>query len=116
MLSHMAMPEYSGSFARRFLAFCFSCPSPIANFRHVLTVLSDVMRVFNQLIPDKLAEIGGARTQMRQAINHIFSQVEAIDIVEHRHVKGRGSGALFFKAAHVQIFLVSAPISELMDQ
>lgn len=53
-------------------------PFPVANFRHILTVLSDVLSMFNQLVADKLLSIGGCVTQFGYSINYIKNEMKAV--------------------------------------
>src|SRR6202167_2407270 len=42
--------------------------------------------------------------------------MEAIEIVENRHIKRGGGRTLFFVTAHVKIVMIVAPIGEAMNQ
>ncbi len=42
--------------------------------------------------------------------------MEAVDVVEHAHVEGRGRRALFLVAAHVDVVVVVAPVSEPVNE
>ena len=43
-------------------------------------------------------------------------KLEAVDVVEHAHVEGRGCRALFLVAAHVDVVVVVPPVSEPVNQ
>ena len=43
----------------------------------------------------------------RNPIEHIDDQLEAIDVVAHRHVKRRGRGAFFLIAAHMKVMVIA---------
>jgi hypothetical protein len=52
----------------------------------------------------------------RHAVDDVADQVEAVEVVQHRHVEGRGGGALLLVAAHVQVAVVGAPVGQPVDQ
>ena len=77
-----------GRAAARFAAR-LARPAPVADLRHVLAVLLDVLLVLDQLVADRLLEVRGPRAELRQAVDHVLRQVEAVEIVEHDHVERR---------------------------
>ncbi len=90
-------------------------PFPISNLRQVFAVLVDVFLVLDELVPHHLFQVGTLGTQVRQAINHVFHQVEPIQVVLHSHVKGCRDGALFLIAPDVEI-AVGATVGQPVDQ
>ena len=50
------------------------------------------------------------------AVNDVHYEVEAVQIVQHRHVERRGDGALFLVAANVDVVVVGAAVGEPVDQ
>src|SRR5262245_20792395 len=64
-------------------------PARTHEIRHVVAVLLNVLLVLDQLLLDRLLEIGGAGAQLRQPVDHGLHQMEAVHVVEHHHVEGR---------------------------
>src|SRR5262249_52523442 len=62
-------------------------PLPARDLRHVVAVLADVQLVFDELVAARLLRVRRPRAELRQAIDHIGHQVEAIELVPHRHVE-----------------------------
>ena len=75
----------------------------------------DVIAVLEQFLLQSLFQFEAFFADLRQAVDRIHHQMIAIQIVQHRHIKGRGDRALFLIAAYMNIFMVAAPISEPMD-
>ena len=91
-------------------------PPPVSNFRHVFTVLADVMLMFGELVLKLLLQVSPLGTQLRQAVDYVHHQVEAIQIVKHGHVEGGGDRAFLFVAADVQVLVVGAAVGQPVDQ
>src|SRR5665647_2277637 len=93
-----------------------SFPFPIPNLRHVLAVSVDVLPVLNQLFLELLLQVDTLVAGLRQAVDGVHHEVEAVQIVQHRHVEGRGDGALFLVAADVDVVVVGAAVGQPVDQ
>src|SRR5262245_50008068 len=91
-------------------------PPPTADFGCVLAVCVDIFLVVDQRVADRLFGIGRSRPQLRNAVNHITHQMEAVEIVTHTHVEGGGGCPLFLVPAHMQILMVGAPVGEPVNQ
>src|SRR5215203_2691262 len=91
-------------------------PLPIANFRHVLAVLSDIFFVLNEFFAKRLLGIGAARPQIGDTVNDIAGEMETVEIIENDHVERRSRGAFFFVASYMQVRMVGAPVSKPMNQ
>ena len=89
-------------------------PLPVPDFRQVLAVLVDVMLMLDELVLHLLLQIGSLGTQMRQAINHVLYQVEAVQVVLYPYVEGRSDRALFLVAPDVEI-VVSPAVGQPVD-
>src|SRR3954453_1463942 len=48
-------------------------PLPSRNFRHVIAALRDVLLVIDELVVDRLLEISGPCSKLRQPVNHILA-------------------------------------------
>src|SRR5213593_3794318 len=60
----------------------FLTPSPSEDERVVLASFVDVLAVFEEGVVDGLLGVGGARTELGQAVNHVLHQMEAIHLVQ----------------------------------
>ena len=69
-----------------------------------------------QLVADGLLGVGGARAQLRHAVDDVGDQMKAVEVVQDDHVERRGGRAFFLVAAHVQIVMIGAAIGQAMDQ
>src|ERR1043165_527893 len=61
----------------------FRSPLPAADRRHVVAVLADVLLVLDQLLVEGLLEVGGTSAELRQTLDHVLAEMEAVDVVEH---------------------------------
>ena len=75
----------------------------------------DVLLVLDEFVLHLLLQVGALGAQMRQAIDDILHQVEAIQVVLHPYVKGCCDRALFLVSPHVQI-AVGPAIGQPVDQ
>ena len=62
-----------------------------------------------------LACVVELRCQTLDARDGVERELEAVDIVEHAHVEGRGGGAFFLVAADVKVVMIVAAIGEPVD-
>src|SRR6202011_398189 len=91
-------------------------PCPIADIGWVVSDLAGVLPVPHPLVLHELADVRSLRAQPGHAVDDVYDQVEAIQVVEHHHVEGGRRGALFLVATHVQVVVVGAAIREAVDQ
>jgi len=63
-----------------------------------------------------LAHERGALAEPGHPVDDVHGEVEAVHVVHHDHVEGRGHGALLLVAAHVQVRVGPTPVAEPMDQ
>ena len=54
--------------------------------------------------------------QRRHAVDHVDRQMEAVELVQHRHVERRRGRAFFLVAAHVHVVVIGAPVGQPVDQ
>lgn len=59
----------------------------------------DVLLVLDELVPDRLLDLGGAMTERRHAMNHARDEMKAVEVVHHHHVERGGGWAFLFEAA-----------------
>ncbi len=91
-------------------------PLPIPDFRHILAVLVDVLLVLDKLVLELLLQVDALVAGLRQTVDGVHHEMEAVQIVQHRHVEGRGNGALFLVAADVDVVVVGAAVGQPVDQ
>ena len=96
--------------------FLLRRPLPVADFRHILTVAGDVLLVLDQLVARQLPEVSPFVAQLRNTVDRVHHQMKAIEVIEHRHVKGGGGGAFLFVTTHVKIFMIGAAVSQAMNE
>src|SRR5208337_3881537 len=94
----------------------FPSPGPAGDLGHIVPVSGDVFLVVDELIPDRLLGVGGPRSELRHAIDHVAHKVEAIEIVQDAHVEWCRRGALFLIAAHMDVVVVRAPVRQQVNQ
>src|SRR5260221_8256808 len=58
-------------------------PRPIADFRHILAVSLDVMLVFDEFVLELLLQVDALAARLRQAIDGVDHEMEAVDVVQH---------------------------------
>src|SRR5437868_8011407 len=63
-----------------------------------------------------LPQVGGGGGQAGDAVDDVDDQVVAVDVVEHRHVEGRGRGALLLVPAYMQVVVAVAAVGEAVDE
>ena len=80
-------------------------PFPFGDFGQVKAVLRDILLVLNELILHLLDEVRAAVAELRQVIHRGHDQIEAVEAVEHAHVKGRGDRA-FLDVPRTWMFLL----------
>ena len=56
-------------------------PFPVADLRQVITVLANIILMFDQLIAHRLLDVRDSGSQLRDTINHVYCEVEAVEIV-----------------------------------
>src|SRR4029078_1823953 len=66
---------------RRFLA-----PFPAEDEWMILTAFVDVPALFDEHIAKAVLRVGSARTELRQPVDDIFNEVEAVHVIQDDHV------------------------------
>jgi hypothetical protein len=91
-------------------------PLPIPNLRQVFAELIDILLVLAQLVLELLPQVNALIAGLRQAVDGVHHEVKAVQIVQYRHVEGRGDGALFLVATAVDVAVVSTAVGQPVDQ
>lgn len=81
-------------------------PLPVDDLRQILANFVDVVLMSNQLVVHLLDQISALVAQLRQVLQGILNQVEAVDLVLHAHIERRGDGAFLLVAMDRQVALV----------
>jgi len=63
-----------------------------------------------------LLEVDTLVTRLRQTVDAVHNEMEAVQIVQYRHVEGCGYGTLFLVPSDVDVFVVCAPVGKPVDQ
>jgi len=63
-------------------------PLPVPDLRQVLAVLVDVALVLDQLLFEPLLQAEAGFARLRQPVDRVHHEVEAVQVVQHRHVEG----------------------------
>ena len=79
-------------------------------------MLVDIELVLDELVLELLLEIGPFTASLRQSMDHIHHKMEAIQIVENRHIERRRDRAFFLVAAYMEVLMVRTAIREPVDQ
>ncbi len=90
-------------------------PLPVDDLRQILADFMDVVLMSNQLVVHLLDQISALVAQLRQVLQDILNQVEAVDLVLHAHIERRGDGAFLLVAMDRQV-AVGTLVGQLMDQ
>src|SRR5437762_5018735 len=79
-------------------------------------MFADVVVMFGQLglqeFDDRLYHLA----KLLRPMHGVDSQLEAVHIIQHHHVEGRGSCALLFVAAHMEVVVVMAAVAQAMNE
>src|SRR5436190_22244161 len=95
---------------------CGCAPLPIANLRHVLAVFADVLLVIDELVPNQLLGVSGARAERGHPIYYVCNKVKTVDVVHHRHIEWGGRCSLFLVAADMEVSVIGPPICQPVTQ
>src|SRR5580765_1585185 len=106
----------SASAGRRRLTGAAGVPSPFADLRHVLAVLTDVTLVDHQPVAEELLHVGGTGSKAGHAIDDIAREVKAIQIVQDHHVEWSRRGPFLFIAANVEVRVIRPTIRQPVNQ
>src|SRR4029077_3446152 len=111
--SHGCVPGASPSWrARRWVRV----PTPVAHQRHVLAMAGDVLAMLEQACAHFCLEVIATAGELRQTIDVFLDEVEAIHVVQYRHIEGGRYRAFLLVAAHMQVHVVPAAVGEAMDE
>src|SRR5216683_8298080 len=91
-------------------------PLPIPDFRQVVAMFADVLFVLDELVAQELFEMRADALQARNAIDHIACEMEAVQIVQDRHVERSCRGSFFLVSAEVEIVVIGAAIRAAVNE
>src|SRR5215813_13768588 len=78
-------------------------PLPVTDLRHVLTMPGDVVPVGNELVAHRLLDVCRPTPHVRQAVDGVPDQIEAVHVVHDRHVERRRDGPLKAREVHLPL-------------
>src|ERR1700687_2466103 len=79
-------------------------------------MLANEFLMLDQLVAQRLLHVTSPRLKLGQAVDRVTDQVEAIHLVQHRHVEWCGDGAFFLVAPYVRVMVFCSPVREPVDQ
>ena len=89
-------------------------PLPVGDLGQIHAVRGDVLPVLDELVAHLLHGVGAAVAELGQALDDVDDEVEAVELIEHAHVKRRCDRALLDVAADEHV-LVVAGVRQLVD-
>ena len=90
-------------------------PLPVGDLGQIHAVRGDVLPVLDELVAHLLHGVGAAVAELGQALDDVDDEVEAVELIEHAHVKRRCDRALLDVAADEHV-LVVAGVRQLVDE
>ena len=75
-----------------------------------------VVRAVRERWPELLLQVDALVAGLRQAVDGVHHEVEAVQIVQHRHVECRRDGALFLIAPNMHVVMISTAVGQLVNQ
>ncbi len=91
-------------------------PHPLVDFWQVGAVLIRVIDALDLPVAQRLFGVCTGCLKRWDAVNDIHGEAEAVDLVLDGQIEGRVDVAFFLVAAHVQVVVIGAPISEPVNQ
>lgn len=79
-------------------------------------MFANVLPVVDELVAQRLFEVGVDRTQPRDAVHSIACEVEPVKFVEYGHVEGSGCRALFPIAVNMEIHMIRAFVGQTVNE
>ncbi len=79
-------------------------------------MLVDEAFVFNELILEPAFQLDAPFARLRQAIDRVHHQMEAVELIQDCHVKWGRDCALLLVAANVNVVMVGPPVCETVNQ
>src|SRR5262249_8516747 len=70
----------------------------------------------DEFVSYRLLGVSCSRSKLRHAINHVVYQVEAIEVIQHAHIKRRRSGTLFLVAAYMDVTMTLTPVGQPVNE
>src|SRR5262245_30197861 len=91
-------------------------PLPVQHFRHIDTVLMNVLLVFDQLVTQELFEMSTDTLQLGNPTDRGPRQMKAVEVIHHSHVERRSRRALLFVSPDMKIIVIVPPVSQAVNQ
>ena len=98
------------------LAAVLKRPLPVGEFGSVNAVFVGVIGGLNNLIFQPFLDVRSSNVQPRDPVDYVDSQIKPVDLVFYSQLQRRIDVTVLFVSAHVQIFVVCAPVCELVNQ
>src|SRR5579875_532781 len=91
-------------------------PGPFADLGRVLPVVAGVLAAAQPAVCHLLAQPPRPRREPGCAVDHVHHEVEAVEVVHHDHVEGRGGRAFLLVAADVDRVVRPPTVGQAMDE
>src|SRR6202171_5746532 len=78
-------------------------PFPIPDFRQVVSTLTDVLFVLDELVAQELFEMRANALQAGDAVDHVAREVKSIQIIQDRHIERSRRCSFLFVSADVEV-------------
>src|SRR5215468_10153994 len=85
-------------------------PLPVAHFRHVVSVNSNVVFVREPFVSHRLLHLRADSFQRWDSIDHVHHKMKPIEIVHHYHVERSRCSSFLFVPANVNVPVVCSPV------
>ena len=72
--------------------------------------------MLDELVSQELFEMPSDVAQPLDSVEHVASQVKPIELIEYRHIKGRGGRALFLVTSNMEIRVVGSSVCEAVNE
>lgn len=96
-------------------AFLSDIPFPISDLRHIKTILSNILLVFNKLVLHELVEISACVSKLWKSFDNFHNKVETVYLILNSHVEWSCDRTLFVVASYIKVAVVTM-IEKLVDK
>src|SRR4029077_15991112 len=95
---------------------CLPRPLPVSNVLFIDAFVVSVVEALDDLPLQPFFDVSANGAQTRNTVDDIDCQVEAIDLVDNREFKRSVDIPLFLVAAHMNVVMVRAPVTEFVNE
>src|SRR5579862_2658855 len=81
-------------------------PPPVTNLRHILAEPIYVAFVLDEFAQQLLLQMLTLASRLRQPVDDVHDEMEAVHVVQHGHIKRSGDRAFLLVSANVKIAVI----------